>query len=245
MSSRPIPLLLLVAATLVARLGAADAPVAPSIQISAGTPAADRPLAAFTAVGASFGKSSRIGDLGWSEAEFNAFLEGVRLAYRGQPVPNAEGTERLYAEMGKRVAEIEARERQRKFSDPSWREKYMQDACKKFSLQRSDSGLAYAVVAKGKGVRPGPDDTVVISVNVTAADGATELQGLKLEKQKLKVSDMVPGLIEGVQMMTLDSRGMFILPPELSYGDGEWPRGIEKGSPLLFVLVLHDVIPAP
>lgn len=217
------------------------APAAPAASQDSGAGAV--PLAAYTAAGASFAKSSHLGELGWNESEFNAFLDGVRLAYRGQPVPAAQGTEQLFTAMTRRVAEIEARDRQRMFSDPKWLEAYMKDACKKFSLTRSDSGLAYAVVSKGKGVRPGPDDTVIVSANVTAADGATELPALKLDKQRVKVADLVPGLREGVQMMTLDSRGMFVVPPDLSYGNEAWPHGVERGSPLLFVLVLHEVIP--
>lgn len=218
---------------------AADAPP-PSVAL----PAAPHSLTTFKAVGAAFGKSSRLHDLGWSESEFAAFLEGVKLAYRGEKIPFDDDTQRLYAEMGQRIKDLESRERQRLFADPAWLEKYMKDACKQFGLQRSDSGLAYGVAAKGKGVRPGPDDSVVISANVTAADGATDLPQLTIEKKKFKVSDLVPGIAEGVQMMTLDSRGMFVLPPALSYGDGEWPKGVDRGAPLLFMVVLHEVISA-
>lgn len=240
-SFRPV---LLSAAVLAGASGLTAADSVPFAAPTVTVPAAPHPLAAYTAVGAAFGKSSRLHDLGWSEAEFAAFLEGVKLAYRGDKVPFDENTQRLYAEMGQRIKDLETRERQKLFSDPAWIEKYMKDAVKKFGLQRSDSGLAFGVTAMGKGVRPGPDDTVVISANVTAADGATELPQLTIEKKKFKVSELVPGVAEGVQMMTLDSRGMFVVPPDLSYGNGEWPKGVERGAPLLFMIVLHEVIAA-
>jgi hypothetical protein len=43
-------------------------------------------------------------------------------------------------------------------------------------------------------------------------------------------------------MMTRDSRAVFVLPPALSFGDGDWPPGVERGSPIVYQVTLHDVI---
>ena len=57
----------------------------------------------------------------------------------------------------------------------------------------------------------------------------------------LTLSDQLTGASRYLNDEVLN--GMFVLPPDLSYGTGEWPHGVEKGSPLLFILMLHEVIP--
>ncbi|MES1167595.1 MAG: FKBP-type peptidyl-prolyl cis-trans isomerase, partial [Oleiharenicola lentus] len=151
-------------------------------------------------------------------------------------------------EIGRRLqalAAAEDRVRLERFTGPGEIEGYMKEMTKRFKLQRSDSGLAYGIMARGATLRPGPDDTVVISCNAVAADTKTELPSLSLQQQRRKVADLLPGLAEGIQMMSKDASALLILPPDLSYGEGEWPAGIPRGAPLIFTVVVHDIIAAP
>jgi FKBP-type peptidyl-prolyl cis-trans isomerase len=59
----------------------------------------------------------------------------------------------------------------------------------------------------------------------------------------VKVSDLLPGLAEGVQMMTSDSKGFFLVPPSLSFGTAHWPDGVAKNSPLIYRVTLHEIDP--
>ena len=111
-------------------------------------------------------------------------------------------------------------------------------------MERSDSGLCYGIKA-GYGARPAPEDTVVISYKVTLADTTTDVPSLAANRLKARVADLLPGLAEALQMMTVDSAAMLVLPPDLSFGAGEWPAGTERGTPLLFTVKLHEVIAAP
>jgi FKBP-type peptidyl-prolyl cis-trans isomerase len=52
---------------------------------------------------------------------------------------------------------------------------------------------------------------------------------------------MLPGLMEGLQMMTVGATAVFVLPPSLSFGEGAWPEGVERGSPLVYYMSLGDV----
>jgi FKBP-type peptidyl-prolyl cis-trans isomerase len=75
-----------------------------------------------------------------------------------------------------------------------------------------------------------------------AADGTTKLPQLSFARAQLKMTDLLPGFMEGLQMMTVDSTAIFVLPPSLSFGEGEWPAGVERGAPLIFQVTLHEII---
>ena len=207
------------------------------------------PLEAYAAVGSAIAQNTRLPGLGWNDAQIEAFLGGLRAAFKGKPYALDERAKVLQADIRRRLQEIAAREAggggQEYFADPARLEAYMKEAAKTFHLERADSGLAYNIMSRGEGARPGPDDTVVISCKVTTADAKTDLPQLGADHRRIKVSELLPGLAEGAQMMTKDSVGMFILPPDLSFGQNEWPAGMERGTPLIFTLAVHEVIVAP
>ncbi|MEO7598764.1 MAG: FKBP-type peptidyl-prolyl cis-trans isomerase [Opitutus sp.] len=118
----------------------------------------------------------------------------------------------------------------------------MKSARANFGLQQSDSGLLFKVLAAGGGPRPRKEDTVVLSVKATAPDGKTALPQLTGEHVRVHVRDLLPGLVEGIRMMTLGSRMVLVVPPALSFANAAWPAGIPTGIPLLFELSLEDIV---
>ena len=208
---------------------------------------ASHPLAAFAANGSSFAESIHLGELGWSEEQFAAFIDGMRMAYHGKVLPLDEAARRLQSETLSLIENIQTRAKQQlrsEFSQPGRLQQYMKEMCKNLGLQESASGLAYGIQPGRPGVRPGPNDTVVVSCTATAADGKTPLPQLSFDGMKMKMSGLLPGFAEGFQMMTVDSKAVFVVPPDLSFGNGEWPEGVASGTPLVFRIVLHEVISA-
>jgi FKBP-type peptidyl-prolyl cis-trans isomerase len=122
---------------------------------------------------------------------------------------------------------------------------FLKAARKKYGLQFSKSGLGYSISGGRGGERPRPVDSVVVSCGVSAADGTTRLRQLEVNHLRVKVSDLLPGLEEGTQMMTIGAQAVFVLPPILSFGSGSWPDGVESGAPLIYYVTLHEVDPAP
>lgn len=217
--------------------------------LTAQNTAPSAPLDAYAAVGSSMVQDNRLGQLGWTEAQVEAFLSGVRAAFRGEGRPVDAVAQSLLNDIGRRMQEMEQAERRRQFgaeafARPGYLQTYLKDISKKFQLERSDSGLCYGIQA-GYGARPGYEDSVVISYKVNLADTTTEVPGLAVNRQKVRVADLLPGLAEALQMMSVDSAAMLVLPPDLSFGAGEWPAGTERGTPLLFTVKLHEVIAAP
>ena len=203
------------------------------------------PLAAFAAIGSSFAQSSRLPELGWDEAQIDAFVDGVRAAIHGKGYPFDENASKVSAEMGRRVHEIEERSKQQAaetFAQPARLQQYMKEARKHLRLQQTDSGLGYRIDPGRGGIRPRPNDTVVFTCIATAADETTNLPQLSSEQVRVKMTDLVPGLLEGLQMMTVESKAIFVLPPALSFGDRDWPLRVDRGTPLIFQITLHEII---
>jgi hypothetical protein len=119
--------------------------------------------------------------------------------------------------------------------------RYLDTVCRRQGLQLAPSGLAYHVQPGRGGERPGPADTVIVTLRALAADGATPLPGLSLDHGSVDLAATFPGLREGLQMMTQDSQAVFVLPPSLSFGDGAWPEGATR-QPLVFRVTLHRVV---
>jgi FKBP-type peptidyl-prolyl cis-trans isomerase len=120
----------------------------------------------------------------------------------------------------------------------------MRQARAQIGMVQSEDGLLCRVALAGAGPRPGRDSTVIINLSAKAPDGVTDLPQLGGQRLKVKVADMLPGLAEGVQMLAIGARAIFIVPPKLSFGDGEWPSGVGRGTPILFMLELEDIVPS-
>jgi len=207
------------------------------------------PLPAFAAIGSSFAEASQLAELGWTEAQMAAFIDGVNAALHGKAYAMDDTARAVSAEMARRLQQIEERRKQQtaaQFAQPDGLAKYLKVMRKRYQMEVTDSGLVYSIQPGAAGVRPRPGDTVVISIVATAADGTTKLPQLSRDHLRVKLDNqnLLPGFLEGLQMMTLESHAKFILPPALSFGDGEWPPGVDKGTPLLFVVTLHEVISA-
>src|SRR4051812_10348243 len=61
------------------------------------------PLSGFAAIGSSFAQSSRLNELGWTEEQITAFVEGVRAALHGKAYAFDQAARQVSGEMGRRV----------------------------------------------------------------------------------------------------------------------------------------------
>lgn len=233
---------LLAATTDGASIGPNSAPPAESASDLPANPAPDFALNTYAALGSALARNSRLGELGWSESEISAFLDGVRAAMHGHAYPYNQNTEELSEHLHHQIHQLDERQEREQLATPSGLAEFIKDVRKKARLRETDSGLCYRFMSNGTGVRPRPTDTVVVSYRCMLADNMTELPHLTADHLHAKVADLLPGLSEGLQMMTVGSRVIFLLPPTLSYGTGEWPDGVNRGMPLAFVVELHEVV---
>jgi FKBP-type peptidyl-prolyl cis-trans isomerase len=214
----------------------------PAAEAKAPGQAAAYPPPAYSGLGSSLAQGNHFTELGWSDEQAAAFIDGLKAAFAGRPFPFDDNAKNLSFEMGKRARQLEAQAKLRSFGAPGNLEKYLQSTGRRLKLDESDSGLWFSIRTAGRGDRPLPDDSVVISCSALAPDVKTKLPGLSAEHYKVRVSELLPGLREGVQMMAVGSEGTFLVPPKLSFGDGAWPSGVEKDSPIIFRVTLENVV---
>ncbi len=109
-------------------------------------------------------------------------------------------------------------------------------------VKTTASGLQYEVIKEGTGIKPTAVDTFVAHYRGTLLDG-TEFDASynRGEPFTFPVGRVVPGWIEGLQLMPIGSKYKFWIPYELGYGlAGNGPK-IPGGAMLIFELELLDV----
>ena len=223
-----------------------------SQRISGKTPAAgvgsgsEFPVSSCSAVGSFLALTGHFAELGWNDAQIKAFIDGLRAAFQGRPVEIDAKSRQLLVDTGRQIADIEALRKldapkSTQFSDKL--EFYMRKVRVRLGLQQSESGMAYRVEKGRGGPRPRPGDTIVITCSATDANGTTKLPQMSGERIRMKMDNLLPGLMEGIQMMTIDSSAVFVIPPKLSFGDNPWPEGVAKGAPIIVTVTLLDVVP--
>ncbi|MCF3651107.1 FKBP-type peptidyl-prolyl cis-trans isomerase [Synoicihabitans lomoniglobus] len=205
-------------------------PAAPAPTVPTG------PLNAYAALGSYVAASNRIPDLDWNDAQFNAFAAGLRSCYEGRPVPFNDAAERLREEINTKVQAILGETGTG--DDPLGL--YFAKLRAEENVQRTDSGLHYRLTEPGHGDAPATDATVLISYAGRLPTGES-LQTFQATRLKVKLSDVLPGLREGITLMRPAGKALLYLPPDLSFANGNWPAEIPRGAPIILFVELHYV----
>jgi len=102
----------------------------------------------------------------------------------------------------------------------------------------TESGLQYRVLIEGRGRKPKPSATVSVHYRGILLDG-TEFDNSYLgdEPVRLNLKRVIDGWGEGLQLMSPGSIYVFLIPPELAYGE-KGSRGIPPESTLIFEIEL-------
>ena len=102
------------------------------------------------------------------------------------------------------------------------------------------SGLVYSILEEGNGVFPALSDTVTVDFDLFLGDGtpytSTGNAGVPID---IIVSDFVPGLQEGIQLLSVGGSGVFLIPGPLGFTN--FPQGIESDDLLIYYVFLRDI----
>ena len=105
----------------------------------------------------------------------------------------------------------------------------------------TESGLQYMVVKEGDGPQPGPNDVVTVHYTGQLIDGTVFDSSVESgEPATFAVGQVIPGWVEGLQLMHEGSAYRLFIPSELAYG----PHGtgpIQPNSTLIFDVQLIKV----
>lgn len=119
--------------------------------------------------------------------------------------------------------------------------KFLEENAKDPAVKITESGLQYLVVKEGDGIKPKASDAVTVHYTGRLIDGtvfdSSEQRG---EPATFAVGQVIPGWVEGLQLMSEGSAYRFFIPSELAYGTyGTGP--IQPNSTLIFDVQLIKV----
>lgn len=107
------------------------------------------------------------------------------------------------------------------------------------------SGVRYAVIARGTGAIPEPEDSVVVNVRGTTPDGTVFINSQeKQESFLLPVSWFVLGLQDAVLRMKEGSSWRVFIPAKLGFGEKGNGGSVPPNTPLVYDIALVSVRPA-
>lgn len=104
------------------------------------------------------------------------------------------------------------------------------------------SGLQYRIERAGRGARPAADGTVRVNYVGRLLDGSEfESTYATDHPAEFPLNQIMPGLREGLMLMSPGAKHRFWIPAELAYGEAGIPGQIEPNATLVFDLELLEI----
>lgn len=114
---------------------------------------------------------------------------------------------------------------------------------KKRRVITTDSGLQYKIIKKGKGHKPSLEDKVTVHYKGSLIDGTEFDSSYKRNlPATFPVAKVIKGWTEALQLMTVGSKWILYIPPELGYGDRGAGATIKPNSLLIFEVELLEIV---
>jgi len=105
----------------------------------------------------------------------------------------------------------------------------------------TDSGLQYKALITGKGRKPKATSKVVVHYRGLFLDGRVFDSSFSNDEPiSLSLRRVIKGWQEGIQLMPTGSVFLFLIPPELAYGE-KGASSIPPNSTLIFEVELFDI----
>jgi len=196
------------------------------------TPAA-QPEASYAfglSVGANLAKTHM--DFDW-----DSFIRGVKEGASGQPT--SLSADEVPTIVTQAIAEAKGR---RALANQSAEVAFLEANARKPGVVVAARGLQYEVLSQGTGASPRDVDMVSLKYRTTLADG-TEFENRTEKAIDVPVAKLLPGVAQGVQLMTPGAKFRFYLPSSLAYGPKGRGDSIEPNVPLVYEVELVSVAP--
>ncbi len=113
----------------------------------------------------------------------------------------------------------------------------------KDSVVTTPSGLQYKIIRQGTGATPGPEDIVRVHY-IGTTTGGTRFDSSydRGEPARFRVSNVIRGWVEGLQLMQEGTKMMLYIPYSLAYGERGAGNIIKPFENLIFEVELLEVI---
>ncbi len=150
-----------------------------------------------------------------TELNSDIFLTAFKRAYQGKDLKiSDEQAEEIINNFFKKEADKEIAEKMKEGKE------FLLENSKKEGVQTTESGLQYIVVTQGTGKKPAETDKVSVHYEGKLIDGQVFDSSIKRgEPTSFKLSDVIAGWREGLQLMPVGSKYILYIPYDLAYGE--------------------------
>ncbi|QEY61616.1 FKBP-type peptidyl-prolyl cis-trans isomerase [Metapseudomonas lalkuanensis] len=120
--------------------------------------------------------------------------------------------------------------------------KFLEDNGKREGVVTTASGLQYEIVTKAEGAQPKATDVVTVHYEGKLTDGTVFDSSIQRGSPiDLPVNGVIPGWVEGLQLMHVGEKVKLYIPSELAYGEQSPSPAIPANSVLVFDLELLGI----
>ena len=120
--------------------------------------------------------------------------------------------------------------------------KFLEENAKREGVKTTASGLQYEVIKSAEGPQPTADDIVTVHYEGALTDGTVFDSSIKRGTPiDLPVGGVIPGWVEGLQLMHVGEKYKLYIPSDLAYGEQSPSPLIPANSVLVFELELLDI----
>lgn len=174
------------------------------------------------------------------EVDINALIAGLRSAASGEEgALNDQELQAAFAEIRTRAEEAS---RAVILAEQAKAVEYLEANQARDGVSVTDTGLQYEVLTAGDGPKPQPTDRVSVHYHGTLIDGTVFDSSVERgSPAQFGVTQVIPGWVEGLQLMPVGSKWKLHIPPALGYGD-RGQGSIPGGAALVFEVELLEIV---
>ena len=119
---------------------------------------------------------------------------------------------------------------------------YLTENAAKEGVITTESGLQYEVLSSGNGKKPNAEDKVTVHYHGMLTDGTVFDSSVdRGEPASFPVNGVIPGWVEGLQLMSVGDKWKLTIPSNLAYGERGAGGVIGPGETLIFEVELLSI----
>lgn len=123
---------------------------------------------------------------------------------------------------------------------------FLAENAQREAVTTTESGLQYEVLTAAEGAQPKISDVVRVHYEGTLVDGSVFDSSIQRgEPVEFPVGGVIPGWVEGLQLMKVGEKYKFYIPSDLAYGPQSPTPAIPANSALVFEVELLDIVGLP
>ena len=120
--------------------------------------------------------------------------------------------------------------------------KFLEENKKRPEVKTTNSGLQYEIMKAGAGAKPTANDKVTVHYHGTLLNGTVFDSSVERgQPATFGINQVIPGWVEGLQLMPLGSKWKFFIPYDLAYGERGAGGEIGPFATLIFEVELLKI----